>query len=167
MRAVAWSEHLTQEKADEVMGGLGLPSGSVQIVGKEELSQTADVVSLHLVLSERSAGVVGTSELKAMKRGAFLVNTSRGRLVDEDALFECLVRGGIGGAGLDVWWEEPLGKESRWRRTEWGTEGRSALVMSPHMGYVEEETMRGWYEEQKELVERWALGKDVSANRMN
>lgn len=167
MQAMAWSENLTQNRADETMVALGLPVGTVKVVPKEELFREADVISLHLVLSQRSAGVVGEKELASMKKSAFLVNTSRAGLVDENALFQELERCGISGAGLDVWWKEPLGAYSRWRSTEWGRDGRGMLVMSPHMGYVEEQTMRGWYEEQKDLLVKWSKGEDVSDNKMN
>ena len=81
--------------------------------------------------------------------------------MDEEALLKCLREGRIGGAALDVFDTEPLEKESEWRSTEWGTNGRSRVVLSPHMGYVEKETMGEWYEMQAKNVERWLDGKEV------
>ncbi|KAG8629910.1 hypothetical protein KVT40_001529 [Elsinoe batatas] len=162
MKVVAWSSSLTQEKADGVARDLGLESGAIRAVGKEELFATADVVSVHYVLSDRSRGLVGRRELEGMKKGAVLVNTARGPVVDEEALLDVLERGRIRGAALDVFWSrEPLEGDSRWRTTKWGKEGRGEVVLSPHMGYVNESTMEGWYAEQAVDVERWVKGEEV------
>ena len=168
MRIIAWSSSLTQSAADAAALSLGLPPGSFTVVEKEELFRSADVVSVHYVLSPRSVGVVGEKELAWMKKGAYLINTARGPLVDEDALYECLSRGGVGGVGLDVFWREPLEREGRWRGTAWGREGRSEVVMSPHMGYVSEEGLRGWYGEQAVNVRGWIeRGVEGVENRMD
>lgn len=162
MTVVCWSENLTQSKADEAAEAQGLPRGTFKVAAsKVELFRTADVLSCHLVLSERTRGIVGTNELAAMKKSAFLINCARAGLVDEDALFEFLSKGGIKGAAMDVFWKEPMDKESRWRTTRWGEEGRSEVVMSPHMGYVNEGTLRGWYEEQAERLGEWVRGEKV------
>ncbi|MCJ1372768.1 hypothetical protein MMC20_003993 [Loxospora ochrophaea] len=166
MEVMAWSENLTAEKAAEVAEKNGLGREQIRAVGKEELFGTADVVSVHYVLSERSVGMVGEKELRGMKSGAVFVNTSRGPLVDEGALLAVLKEGRVKGAGLDVFNREPLEQESEWRSERWGEEGRSEVVLSPHMGYVEENTMRNWYDEQVENVERWLDGKEV-LNRLN
>jgi phosphoglycerate dehydrogenase-like enzyme len=134
MNVIAWSENLTQEKADSAAERAGLPRGTFKAVSKEELFRTADVVSLHYVLSPRSRGIVGAEELAMMKKSSVLVNSSRGPLIDEEALLATLNRGGIRGAALDVWWQEPLPEDSPWRAYS----GKSELVMSPHMGYVNE-----------------------------
>lgn len=134
MNVVAWSENLTQEKADAAAENAGLPQGTFKAVSKAELFRTADVLSLHYVLSPRSRGVVGAEELAMMKGTSLLVNSSRGPLIDEQALLEALERGAIRGAALDVWWKEPLPADSPWRAYK----GKSELVMSPHMGYVNE-----------------------------
>lgn len=139
MEVVAWSANLTQERADEQAVAAGLEKGSFQAVGKEELFGGADVVSLHVVLSERTRGVVGKKELEMMKKRAVLLNTSRGGLIDEQALIETLTAGSIAGFASDVFWEEPLGPESVWRRVgEWS---KSSTVFSPRtymsMGWVE------------------------------
>ncbi|XDG05397.1 hypothetical protein ABKA04_005012 [Annulohypoxylon sp. FPYF3050] len=168
MRVLCWSENLTQERADRKAEEMGLPvSGGYALepgeptfraVGKEELFRSADVVSLHYVLSERSRGIVGTRELDWMKNSALLVNTSRGPLIDGEALHGALENGRIRGAALDVFDVEPLPAESPWRSTKWGTQGRSNLIITPHMGYVEDGIMHTWYEETAENLERWLRG---------
>ena len=167
MRVIAWSANLTQEKADEQAQAQGLPAGSFEAVSsKPEFFRRADVVSLHNVLSERSRGIVGKTELETMKPTALLVNTSRGPLIDEAALLEALNAGQIRGAALDVFDTEPLPVESPWRTTAWGQDGRSEVVLSPHMGYGEEDQLNGWYEELAENLRRWLDGEEVQA-RMN
>ncbi|KAI2635675.1 glycerate dehydrogenase [Hypomontagnella submonticulosa] len=176
MRVLCWSENLTQERADRKAEEVGLPAygGSpvdpdaptFKAVSKEELFSTADVVSLHYVLSERSRGLVGTKELAQMKRSALLVNTSRGPLIDDVALYDTLESGGIGGAALDVFEIEPLPADSPWRSAAWGTQGRSKLIITPHMGYVEDGIMHTWYEETAENLERW-LRNESLLHRLN
>ncbi|KAK5997670.1 Glycerate dehydrogenase [Cladobotryum mycophilum] len=162
MRVVCWSENLTQEKADRMAVELGLPSRTFRVVSKEELFRNADIVSLHYVLSERSRGIVGAKELKQMKSSSMLVNTSRGPLIEESALLDTLERGVIRGAALDVYDIEPLPLDSSWRRANyWGEDGRSRLITTPHMGYVDEGLMNTWYAETAENVERWIEGKEV------
>ncbi|KAI1456020.1 glycerate dehydrogenase [Annulohypoxylon moriforme] len=171
MRVLCWSENLTQEKADRKAVEMGLPAyggyalepeaPTFRAVGKEELFGTADVVSLHYVLSERSRGIVGARELAWMKGSALLVNTSRGPLIDDAALYDALENGKIGGAALDVFDIEPLPADSLWRSTKWGTQGRSNLIITPHMGYVEDGIMHTWYEETAENLERWLRGETL------
>ena len=162
MKVISWSSSLTQAKADEQAVAKGLPQGTFEAVAsKDELFARADVLSVQYVLSERSRGIVGARELGLMKPSALLVNTSRGPLIDEQALLQCLNEGRIRGAALDVFAEEPLPADSQWRSTGWGKEGRSELVLSPHMGYVEEQTLEAWYQEQAENVERWCKGEEV------
>lgn len=163
MKVLAWSTSLTQEKADEAARSHGLPAGSFQVASsKRELFTGADILSVHYVLSDRSRGIVGAEELSALKPSAILVNTSRGPLIDEPALVDALERGKIRGAGLDVFETEPLPKDSPWRRQNyWGKDGRSKVLVSPHMGYVEEETMHSWYEQQAEAVRAWLVGEQV------
>lgn len=134
MNVIAWSENLTQEKADSAAQAAGLPKGTFRAVSKEELFREADVLSVHYVLSDRSRGIVGSNELAMMKPTSVLVNTSRGPLIDELALLSALEQGLIRGAALDVWWQEPLPADSPWRKYN----GKAELVMSPHMGYVNE-----------------------------
>ncbi|KAI1413371.1 glycerate dehydrogenase [Hypoxylon sp. FL1857] len=176
MRVVCWSENLTQERADRKAEEVGLPAyggnaldpeaPTFAAVSKDELFETADVVSLHYVLSERSRSIVGASELARMKRSALLVNTSRGPLIDDAALYDALQKGRIRGAALDVFDIEPLPAESPWRSTVWGTGGRSNLIITPHMGYVEDGIMHTWYEETAENLERWLRGEPL-LHRLN
>lgn len=167
MRVVAWSPNLTQEVADERAREAGLSETlengekRFRVVSKEELFETSDVVSVHLVLSERSRGTVSAPDLARMKKSAFLVNTSRGPLVDEADLLPALKEGRIAGAALDVFDLEPLPKDSEWRTVRWGEEGRSRVVLTPHMGYVEEEKLRGWYEQQVDNILRWVKGEEL------
>ncbi|KAI0116227.1 glycerate dehydrogenase [Hypoxylon sp. NC0597] len=176
MRVVCWSENLTQEKADRGAEEVGLPAyggnpldpeaPTFAAVSKDELFATADVVSLHYVLSERSRGIVGAEELAMMKPSALLVNTSRGPLIDDAALYDALEKGRIRGAALDVFDIEPLPADSPWRSTAWGTQGRSNLIITPHMGYVEDGIMHTWYEETAENLERWLRGEPL-LHRLN
>ena len=162
MNTTAWSSSLTQEKADEKAESAGLPKGTYRVVGsKKELLETADILAVHYVLSDRSKGIVGEQDLKSMKKDAIFVNTSRGPLVDEQALLNVLKEGRIRGAALDVFDIEPLEIDSEWRTTKWGRDGRSEVLLSPHMGYVEERTMHIWYEETAENVQRWLNGEEV------
>lgn len=166
MKVIAWSTNLTQEKADEQAEAMGLPAGSFEAIPQKlDFFRQADVVSLHNVLSERSRGIVGREELGAMKKSALLVNTSRGPLVDETALLETLNRGGIAAAALDVFETEPLPADSPWRTTAWGKDGRSEVLLTPHMGYVDEQ-IHGWYEEVAQNLERWLNGQEFTV-RLN
>ena len=126
MTVLAWSQNLTRERAAEV---------GATLVPKDELLSRADVVSIHLVLSQRTRGLVGARELGLMKRGALLVNTSREPIVDEAALVDALRAGRLAGAGLDVFDEEPLPLDHPFRRLP-------NTVITPHLGYVTEETYR-------------------------
>jgi phosphoglycerate dehydrogenase-like enzyme len=167
MNVVAWSSSLTQEAADEKAKKFGLPAGTFRVVGsKDELFQVADVLSVHYVLSERSRDIVSERELAVMKPSALLINTSRGPLVNERALLSVLKAGKIRGAALDVYNIEPLPQDSEWRTTAWGRNGSSEVLLSPHMGYVEEGVMHRWYDETVENVERWLDGRDL-LNRIN
>lgn len=169
MRVTCWSENLTQERADAMAAQVGLspdegPDGSktFRAVSKEELFGGADAVSLHYVLSRRSRGIVGARDLALMKPSALLVNTSRGPLIDRAALVDALEEGRIRGAAMDVFDVEPLPRGSPWRRVEyWGKDGRSQVLITPHMGYVNEDLMNAWYAETAENVERWLDGREL------
>ncbi|KAI1361167.1 D-isomer specific 2-hydroxyacid dehydrogenase [Xylaria arbuscula] len=168
MRIIAWSANLTQEAADEKARAAGLPvedeagAKTFKVVARDELFSTADVVSIHLVLSERSRGLVGTSDLEKMKKSALLVNTSRGPIINEDELLAAGQKGLIRGIGLDVYGLEPLLKDSGWRTTKWGESGRSNVVLTPHMGYVEAEHLGPWYEEQVQNILHWQKGEELT-----
>ncbi|GAA5870001.1 hypothetical protein JCM16303_001868 [Sporobolomyces ruberrimus] len=146
MGVVGWSPNLTKERAQEA---------GVEFVGSlEELLKTSDVVSLHIVLSDKTRGILGKKELGLMKRTAFLVNTSRGPLVNEDALVEAVREGTIAGAGLDVFDVEPLPRDHPLRSLE-------NVVLSPHMGYVETPLYEIWHKQTVENVENFLEGNPV------
>jgi D-3-phosphoglycerate dehydrogenase len=128
MDVIAWSQNLTDARAQEAGAGR---------VAKAELFGRADVVSVHLVLSERTRGVVGAAEIGRMKEGAILLNTSRGALVDQDALLAALAEGRIV-AGLDTYDIEPLPQAHPLRSAP-------NTVLTPHVGYVTEENMAELY----------------------
>lgn len=170
MRVLCWSKNLTQELADQQAIACGLDVSvdgtggrkTLQVTESlEELLKASDVVSLHYVLSDRSRGMVGRRELGAMKPTALLVNTSRGPLIDEEALIDVLAQGKIAGAALDVFGTEPLPADSPWRTTKWGEAGKAHVVLTPHVGYVEKTVMRNWYGEMAENIERWLGGGRV------
>jgi phosphoglycerate dehydrogenase-like enzyme len=167
MRIIAWSTNLTQEAADEKAREAGLPvedadgEKTFKVVTREELFSEADVVSVHLVLSDRSRGIVNAQDLAKMKPSALFVNTSRGPLVVEKDLLDHLKAGRIRGAALDVYDLEPLPKDSEWRSKNWGRDGSSQVLLTPHMGYVEEDTLKSWYEQQVENIGRWAANEPL------
>ncbi|KAJ0160619.1 D-3-phosphoglycerate dehydrogenase [Colletotrichum tanaceti] len=169
MRVVAWSPNLTQAAADDKARAEGLPvegpdgEKTFRVVGREDLFAAADVLSVHLVLSDRSRGMVTADDLARMKRSALFVNTSRGPLVVERDLLDVLKKGGIRGCALDVFDLEPLPLDSEWRTVRWGHDGRSRVLLTPHMGYVEEKTLSAWYEQQADNITRWQSG-DVLVN---
>lgn len=144
MDVVAWSQNLTQELAT----GHG-----AKLVSKEELFATSDVVSLHLVLSDRSRGIVGAAELAAMKPGACLINTARGPLVDEPSLLAALAAGHIR-AGLDVFDVEPLPVDHPLRSLP-------NVVLTPHLGYSTRDTLSVFYRESIENVTAFLDGKPI------
>ncbi len=123
MEVIAWSQNLTAARAAEV---------GARHVSKEELMAGSDVVSIHLVLSDRSRGLIGPAEFEQMKQTAFLVNTSRGPIVDEQALLRALQADRIAGAGLDVYDTEPLPHDHPLLALE-------NTVLTPHLGYVSRE----------------------------
>ena len=130
MNVIAWSPHLTAERAAEV---------NVRCVSREALFAESDVISLHLVSNASTRGIVGATEIAAMKRTAYLVNTSRGPLIDEQALINALQEKRIAGAGLDVFWTEPLPKDHVLRRLD-------NVVLTPHLGYVVDQNLKRFYE---------------------
>jgi phosphoglycerate dehydrogenase-like enzyme len=142
MDVIAWSQNLTEARAAEV---------GVRRVTKEELFSSADFVSIHLQLSDRTRGLVGARELALMKPDAYLVNTSRGPIVDERALIEALEQGRIGGAALDVYDIEPLPPDHRLLRAP-------NLLLTPHIGYVTRETYRVFYQGMADVVRAFLEG---------
>lgn len=145
MEVIAWSQNLTAERAAE---------HGARLVGKQDLFRLADVVSIHLVLSDRSRGLVGAAELALMKPTAWLINTSRGPIVDEAALIDALRNRRIAGAGLDVYGTEPLPADHPLRRLD-------NVVLTPHLGYVTEETYRIFYGDTVENIAAWLAGAPI------
>jgi D-3-phosphoglycerate dehydrogenase len=145
MKVIAWSQNLTPEKAKEA---------GADYVSKEDLFSKADIVSIHVVLSDRSRGLVGAKELGLMKKTAYLVNTARGPIVDEKALIAALNAKSIAGAGLDVFDVEPLPLDHPIRKMD-------NVVLTPHLGYVSERNYRVLYSGVVEDIRAWLDGKPV------
>jgi phosphoglycerate dehydrogenase-like enzyme len=139
MDVIAWSANLTPEAAQQ--------SGATY-VSRDELFGRADVLTIHLVLSERTRGLVGAAELGLMKPTALLINTSRGAIVDETALIEALRSHRLAGAGLDVFDTEPLPAGHPLRSLD-------AVVATPHIGYVADRVYRTFYGEAAAKIARW------------
>ena len=145
MNVVAWSQNLTAERAEEF---------GATLVTKEELLSLSDIVTIHLVLSGRTRGLIGAEELSLMKSSAYLVNTSRGPIVDESALIDALRGETIAGAGLDVFDVEPLPLDHPLRSLP-------NTVLTPHMGYVTAETYRVFYGDAVENIKAFLSGNPV------
>jgi phosphoglycerate dehydrogenase-like enzyme len=143
MTTIAWSQNLTDAAAAEV---------GVQRVAKEDLFGRGDFISVHLQLSPRTRGLIGAAELALMKPDAYLINTSRGPIVDEDQLVDALQSGRIAGAALDVYDPEPLPPDDRLRRIP-------NLLATPHIGYVTRETYRVFYGEMVEHIAAFLAGR--------
>ncbi|MGG5822294.1 D-2-hydroxyacid dehydrogenase family protein [Falsiroseomonas sp. HW251] len=144
MKVIAWSQNLTAEKA---------AAAGAELVSKQELFARADVVTLHLILSDRSRGIVGAAELGAMKPRAAIVNTSRGPLIDQAALVAALKAGRIR-AGLDVYDEEPL------------PPGHPLLscpgtMLTPHLGYVSTQNYEAYFRTAVEVIEAYLAGSPI------
>jgi phosphoglycerate dehydrogenase-like enzyme len=143
MPVIAWSENLTREKAE---------SCGVEWVTKEDLFRRADFVTVHLLLSPRSRGIIGAAELVLMKPSAYLVNTSRGPLVDEAALIRLLREKRIAGAALDVFDTEPLPADHPFRTLD-------NVLATPHIGYVTEDTYKVFYEDTVKAILAWLASR--------
>jgi phosphoglycerate dehydrogenase-like enzyme len=145
MQVIGWSQNLTAEKA---------AAAGARLVDKATLLREADVLTLHLVLSDRSRGIVGAAELGLMKPTAYVVNTSRGPLIDQDALIAALKAGRIAGAGLDVFDQEPLPKDHPILFAP-------NTVLTPHLGYVTEENYRAYFASAVESILGYCAGTPV------
>ncbi|HMK67487.1 MAG TPA: D-2-hydroxyacid dehydrogenase family protein [Stellaceae bacterium] len=145
MTVIAWSQNLTAERA---------AAAGVTLVSKENLLESADVVTIHLVLSDRSRGLLGASDLRRMKPTAFLVNTSRGPIVEEAALVDALRSHRIAGAALDVYDREPLPADHPLRRLD-------NVVLTPHLGYALDENYRIVYRQAIENIRAFMDGKKL------
>ena len=145
MSVTAWSQNLTPQRAQEY---------GATLVSKEQLLSDSDIVTIHLVLSQRTKGLIGAQELGMMKPAAYLVNTSRGPIVEETALIETLQSNGIAGAGLDVFDEEPLPAEHPFLRLK-------NTVITPHLGYVTKETYLIFFRDIVEDIREFLHGEPV------
>lgn len=146
MEVTAWSQHLTKDRADEC--------GVELAASKEELLTGSDFVSVHLALSGRTEGLIGAAELALMKPTAFLVNTSRAAIVDQDALLAALREGRIAGAGVDVFDVEPLPADHPMRTAP-------RLLATPHLGYVSRANYATYYGQAVENIQAYLAGAPV------
>ena len=139
MTVIAWSQNLTSEIAS---------AAGATLVDKDALFRQADIVTIHLILSRRTSGLIGAAELALMKPTAWLINTSRGRIVDQGALIEALRARKIAGAALDVFDDEPLPADHPFRRLD-------NVLATPHIGYVTEELYRTFYGDAAASIAAW------------
>ena len=142
MKLIAWSENLTEEKAK---------AGGATLVSKQDLFRRSDFLSIHLVLSPRSRGLVTAADLALMKPTAFLINTSRGPIIEEAALLSALGQRKFAGAGLDTFDVEPLPVSHPLRRLD-------NVVLTPHLGYVSQEGYTIYYRQMVEDIQAWMAG---------
>jgi len=147
MKVIAWSPNLTPDKCKEA---------GVDYAGKEDLLRSADIVTIHVQLGDRSRGLLGEKDLALMKPTAFLINTSRGPIVDEKALIAALSNGRIGGAGLDVFNIEPLPIDHPFRKLD-------NVVLTPHLGYVSVENYNVYYPDIVANIRNFIDGKPIKA----
>jgi phosphoglycerate dehydrogenase-like enzyme len=139
MQLIAWSQNLTPEIA---------AAAGATLVTKDELFRQADVVSIHLILSGRTRGLVGATDLALMKPTSWLINTSRGPIVDESALIQALSSRAIAGAALDVYDAEPLPADHPFRTLD-------NVLATPHLGYVGEDLYRTFYGDAAISIGAW------------
>jgi phosphoglycerate dehydrogenase-like enzyme len=147
MKVIAWSQNLTEEKAN---------AAGATLVDKPTLFREADVVTVHLVLSGRTRGLIGTPEFALMKPTARFVNTSRGPIVDDAALIEALRARRIAGAAVDVFDVEPLPPDHPFRKLE-------NVLATPHIGYVTEDLYRTFYGDAAANIAKWLEANATSA----
>jgi phosphoglycerate dehydrogenase-like enzyme len=145
MKVIAWSQNLTPEKCQEA---------GVAYAGKEDLFRQADIVTIHLVLSQRTRGLVGAKELALMKPSAYIINTSRGPIIEETALLAALRGKTIAGAGLDVFDVEPLPPDHPLRKMD-------NVVLTPHLGYVATQNYRAYFAGVVDDIRSFVEGKPV------
>jgi D-3-phosphoglycerate dehydrogenase len=151
MNVIAWSQNLTPERAKEA--GVGYAS-------REDLFAKADFVTIHLVLSDRSRGLIAGNDLDRMKNSAYLINTARSPIVDQAALLKALQDKKIAGAGLDVFEVEPLPLDHPYRKLD-------NVVITPHLGYVSEQNYRKYFPDIVEDIRAWLDGKPVRRLRLD
>ena len=146
MRVLAWSQNLTAHRAEA--------AGALLAASKEDLLAQSDFVTIHLVLSPRTRGLIGAADLRRMKPTAYLINASRAAIVDQQALVQALREGWIAGAGLDVFEEEPPGADDPLRSLP-------NVLATPHLGYVSEENYRTYYGEAVEDIAAFLSGSPM------
>ena len=146
MRVIAWSPNLDEGRATA--------AGVERAVSKEALLEASDVVSIHLVLGERTRGLLGEAELRRMRTSAYLVNTSRAPIVDQAALLRALKEGWIAGAGLDVFETEPLPADDPFRMLP-------NVLALPHLGYVTRDNYRTYFTQAVDDIEAWLAGSPI------
>jgi phosphoglycerate dehydrogenase-like enzyme len=145
MKVIAWSQNLTPERCKEV---------GVDYVSKDDLFKNADFLSIHVQLGERNRGLITGRELGLMKKTAYLINTSRGPIVEEKALIEALKNRQIAGAGVDVFDIEPLPIDHPFRKLD-------NVVLTPHLGYVSRQNYERYYPDIVESIRGFLDGKPV------
>src|SRR5580698_9842553 len=145
MKVIAWSQNLTPEKC---------AAAGVGYVGKDDLFRQSDLISIHIVLSQRSRGLIGAREFGLMKPTAYIINTSRGPIIDEAALIAALRDRKIAGAGLDVFDVEPLPVDHPFRKMD-------NVVITPHLGYVSEQNYQNYFAGVVEDIRGFLDGKPV------
>ena len=145
MQVIGWSPNLTPERA---------AAAGVRAVDKATLFATSDYISLHLVLSDRSRGIVGADDIGRMQRRACLINTSRAGLVDEPALVAALTEGRIAGAGLDVFDQEPIAPNA-------AILSAPNTILTPHLGYATRENFDSYFPQVVEAIEAWLDGSPI------
>jgi D-3-phosphoglycerate dehydrogenase len=145
MKVIAWSQNLTPEKCQEA--GVGY-------VSKEDLFRQADFITIHVILSQRTRGIVGAHEIGLMKPSAYLINTSRGPIIDETAMLAALRDKRIAGAGLDVFDIEPLPLDHPLRKLD-------NVVLTPHLGYVATQNYRAYFGGVVDDIRAFMDGKPV------
>lgn len=146
MKVITWSQNLTDERCKEI--------GVEKAASKEDLLKRADVVTIHLVLSDRTRGLIGAPDLALMKPTAILVNTSRGPIIQQEALLAALEAGQIGGAGLDVYDIEPMPADHPLRKAP-------RTVLTPHLGYVSDSSFGAFYNGSVEDIAAYLNGKPI------
>jgi phosphoglycerate dehydrogenase-like enzyme len=146
MNVVAWSQNMTDESA--------AAGGAARAPSLESLLESSDFVTIHVVLSERTRGLIGREQLRRMKKTAFLINTSRGGIVDRPALIESLKEGWIAGAAVDVFEEEPLPADDEMRALP-------NLLATPHLGHVARSSYAVYYRDAVEDIAAWLQGAPI------
>ena len=145
MKVIAWSPNLTAERAKE---------GGAAYASREDLFAQADFITIHMVLSDRSRGLITAADIGRMKKTAYVINTSRGPIIEEKALVAALQNKAIGGAGLDVFDKEPLPVDHPYRKMD-------NVVITPHLGYVSTQNYGKYFPDIVEDIRAWLDGKPV------